>query len=80
MNVLFYGRLRERAGAQIDVHVEEGCSVRDLRSVIANAHPSIREDMLSTRVRACVEDMVVPEDYRVSSGQTVEFIPPVSGG
>jgi molybdopterin converting factor small subunit len=81
MDVFFYGRLGERVGRQVNVEVPEGgCAVTELRRLIASQHPQISDEIVQQRVRACVADDIVPESFRVSEGQTVEFFPPVSGG
>jgi molybdopterin converting factor small subunit len=81
MNILLYGRLSERVGRQIMIDVpDRGCAVAELRQLIADQHPPLRDEIFRQRVRACVDDEIVSEDARVVRDQTVEFLPPVSGG
>ena len=81
MDVRFYGRLGEQLGRQVEVELPDGgCSVAELRQMLAGDYPAVGNDILSPRVRACEGDSIVAEDHRVNSRQTVEFFPPVSGG
>lgn len=81
MDVRLYGRLADILGRELRVEVPgASCSVADLRSQIAEDHPQSREHILSSQVRACVGDTLVPDTYRVNTSEAVEFFPPVSGG
>jgi sulfur-carrier protein len=81
MDVLLYGSLSERIGPRVTVAVPQaGCSVAELRLLVAGQHPSVGEDILQTRFRAFVDDAAVGDGIRLDNGQTVEFLPPVSGG
>ena len=59
---------------------EQGESVAQLRRRLARLHPSAADDLLSPRVRACVGDAIVAEDFVPGAGDKVEFLPPLSGG
>lgn len=81
MDVFFYGRLADRVGRQVSVDIpSDGCSVAELRKLIAKGHPEAGRDILVSRVRACVDDVVAAEAQLIRPGQSVEFFPPVSGG
>ncbi|MFC7538083.1 MoaD/ThiS family protein [Sphingomonas sp. GCM10030256] len=81
MDVIFYGRLADRAGPRVNVHVpDNGCCVAALRALIADQHPDISAEISSPRVRACIDDMIVGEGQPVGGAHSVEFFPPVSGG
>ena len=79
MKVLFYGRLADVLGSELDVPVSQECSIAELRDRIADQHPAAAA-LQNTRVRACIDDTIVPESHRVAPGAHVEFFPPVSGG
>ena len=80
MKVLFYGRLADLLGSELDVSASLGCSVAELRERIADQHPAAAAALRNTRVRACIDDTIVSETHRVAPGGQVEFFPPVSGG
>lgn len=80
MKILFYGRLAEALGSEIDLPVDRPCSIAELRSRIAQCRPEAAEPLRSGRVRACIGDSIVNEDQLVTPGSRVEFLPPVSGG
>jgi molybdopterin converting factor small subunit len=80
VKVLFYGRLAEAIGPELEVDVLAGCSIAELRGKLIAEHPEIEEVLRSRRARACVRQAVVNDDYRLVGGDTLEFLPPVSGG
>ncbi|HEX6604042.1 MAG TPA: MoaD/ThiS family protein [Sphingomicrobium sp.] len=80
MKILFYGRLAEAIGPELDVEGGAGCSVAELRDMLAAEHPGVEPVLRSKRARACVGDTLVNDDYRLDGADTLEFLPPVSGG
>jgi molybdopterin synthase sulfur carrier subunit len=80
MKVLFYGRLAEAIGSELEIGAPPGCSVAEVRDRLIAQHPDIEEVLSNRRAKACVADRLVPDDYLVGAGETVEFLPPVSGG
>lgn len=79
MKIRFYGRLANLFGPDIDFPIEESCSVDELRRQLATVHPEAAS-LLGPPVRACVGDTMVAGDHGVRPGDSVEFLPPVSGG
>jgi molybdopterin converting factor small subunit len=77
---MFYGRLADALGPELDLDAPSGCSVGELRSRIAAEHPDAAEAVGNKRVRACIGDTIVLDDRVVAPGERVEFLPPVSGG
>ena len=80
MKVLFYGRLAEAIAPELEVDARPGCSVAELRTMLAAEHPEAGPVLRSTRVRTCIGHAFVPDDYRLATADTVEFLSPVSGG
>lgn len=80
MKILFYGRLADAVGAEMDIESPGGCSVAELRERLVARHPEIEHVLRSRRARACVGDSAVNDDYRLAADDTLEFLPPVSGG
>lgn len=80
MKILFYGRLGDALGREMQLDDDEARSVAELRALIVNKRPEAAELLASTRVRACIGDSIVAEDHRVLADDQVEFLPPVSGG
>jgi molybdopterin converting factor small subunit len=54
--------------------------VSSLRVRLAALHPHVAADLLSPRVRACVADTIVADDFSLAANECVEFLPPLSGG
>ena len=80
MKIRFYGRLGEKLGAEIDVDPPEGTdTILKLRGVLGELFPEARAD-LEQRSRACVADLIVGEGHVLTGNETVEFLPPLSGG
>lgn len=80
MKIGFFGRLRDAFGDEREVAAEAGETVAGLRIRLAGLHPQAARDLLSPRVRACVADTIVGEDFRLGGHERVEFLPPLSGG
>jgi molybdopterin converting factor small subunit len=81
MDVTFYGRLADVAGRRITVELPAGgCSIAELRLMVAREHPALADVIASPRTRPCIGAAIVGEDHHVDGRQAVEFIPPVSGG
>jgi len=80
VKILFYGRLADAIGRELEVKASDGCTVAELRQTLAASHPEAAETLASRRARACVGDFVVAEDYVLAAADQVEFLPPVSGG
>jgi len=80
MKVVFYGRLAEEIGAELEVSVLPGSSVADVREMIAAKHPNVAGVLLSRRALSVVGEWMVRDDYRLAANDTLEFLPPVSGG
>lgn len=80
MRVLFFGRLADAIGREVELDVPQSCSVADLRSTLAALFPQAADELARPSVRACIGDEIVPDRLIVEPGQTVEFLPTVSGG
>jgi sulfur-carrier protein len=80
LKIMFYGRLADAIGPELDFRAAAGCSVTELRDQLLAEHPEIGEALRSKRAKTFVGDTLVPDDYRLAPGDTVQFLPPVSGG
>lgn len=80
MKMLFYGRLSDLIGRELDLSAPAGCSVGQLRDRLAAEHPQAGQSLRSERAKTCVGGMLVHDDHVLEAADTVEFLPPVSGG
>lgn len=80
MKVLFYGRLADLLGPQVDVAAPGDCTVATVREMLIAQFPFAEQVLRSTRTRAFVGDTLVFDEYRLHGEEVVEFLPPVSGG
>jgi sulfur-carrier protein len=80
MKVLFYGRLAEAIGPELEVDASPGSSVADVRERLAAEHPNAAAVLRNKRALSFVGERLVRDDYRLAAGDTLEFLPPVSGG
>lgn len=79
--VLFFGRLGDRFGRELEVDLPEaGCTVAELRTLLCGQRPSAEDVLLQPCVKACVNEVIVPDSVLVRPGQEVAFMPPLSGG
>jgi molybdopterin converting factor small subunit len=80
VKVLFYGRLAETIGSELEVSAQVGCSVAELRDRLSMEHPAAEQALRSKRALAYVGDALVHDDYLLGAADMVEFFPAVSGG
>ena len=80
MKLLFYGRLAEAIGPELEVVASPGSSVGDVREKLAVEHPDAAGVLRNGRALSFVGEQLVRDDYRLAAGDTLEFLPPVSGG
>lgn len=80
MKVLFYGRLAEAIGPELEVDAPFGSSVEQLRERLVAEFPEAEQPLRSRRARACVGDSIVRDEYVLQEGDDLAFLPPVSGG
>lgn len=79
------GRLVDLAGREVTLAVPPaGLAVADLLAALAAAHPALAELLISGRVRACVNEAIVPASAAATTivrpDDLVALFPPVSGG
>lgn len=79
VQVVLFARLRELAGAhRIDLELERDADAADCFGRLAAERPALgplREGLL-----VAVNDSYASWDHRLSDGDEVVFLPPVSGG
>ncbi len=81
LQVELCGRLADLAGDVVDVEVPNvGINVSDLRTAIAEAYPVLSQIIFDSKIRACVDEILVNDAVVVRAGQLVAFFPPLSGG
>lgn len=80
MKIKFHGKLTSVLGRELDLVVEEPCTIARLRDCIAATYPAAAGLLEDRRVRACVGNELVADDQGVGATDAVEFLAPVSGG
>lgn len=79
VNVLLFAQARQIAGSdKLEVEIEKGSSVGDLRLAISGAYPAL-SDLLGRSSIALDQQYSVDSDL-VPENSEVAMIPPVSGG
>lgn len=77
MRILFFGRLAETIGREIEFDLPAGgCTVAELRNRLAESWPQL----VQPSVRACIDREMAPESAHVAPDREVAFVPPLSGG
>ncbi|TNE42603.1 MAG: MoaD/ThiS family protein [Sphingomonadales bacterium] len=81
LKVELCGRLADGCGPFVDVVIpQNGCSAAEVLSHTAEQHPVLAAPLASNRVKACVNETVVPPEASVAPDDLVALFPPVSGG
>ena len=79
VRVLFFGILREMVGKPMDqIDLPEGASVRDAIACYESQIPRLKESLSSLAL--AVNQQYAGPDTKLSAGDEVAFLPPVSGG
>ncbi|MCA8912138.1 MAG: molybdopterin converting factor subunit 1 [Planctomycetes bacterium] len=79
IKVLYFAHLAERAGTrEEDVDVPGEATAASVRKFVETLHPKLDGALGACRV--AVDEEFAADDTPVHDGQTVAFIPPVSGG
>jgi sulfur-carrier protein len=79
VTILYFAHLADRTGTREETReVPQKTTAAGLRDLLASAHGKLRDALKSCRV-AVDEEFVDPSTI-LCDGQTVAFIPPVSGG
>jgi len=79
VKLLFFASCRDIVGVrELELEVGEDITIGDLKDELIVSYPHLRsiKKVLSVAVNA----QYVPDSYKVSSGDEIAFIPPVSGG
>ena len=81
MKILFFGRLGEQLGRETQLELPgEVRTVAELRRELARLHPQAAAELLGPKLRACVDDAIVPDEADLANAREVAFFPPLSGG
>jgi len=79
LTILYFAHLAERTGTREETRdVPSGATAAALRELLAKAHPKLGDALKSCRV--AVQEEFVADSTLLAEGNTVAFIPPVSGG
>ncbi|WP_408587941.1 MoaD/ThiS family protein [Novosphingobium sp.] len=75
------GRFAELARDVIDFPVSpDGETIAYVMGRLVQAFPGLAEPLRGPRVKACLDEAIVPFDALACPGQVLAFFPPVSGG
>ncbi len=80
MRVLFFGRIADVTGPEVQLDGPPPADVAALRARLAERLPHAEQELRRPNLRACVGEVLVSDDHLLAGVDTVEFFPPVSGG
>ena len=81
LKIVFFGKLAETVGREVALdHGAAGTTIAQLRQALAARYPAAASDLLSQRVRACINDRIADDAEEVGPCDEVALLPPVSGG
>jgi len=80
LTITFFGRLADSVGREVSIDVDMPCSVATLRERLAKSLPQISDDLINPRIRVCVADTLVPDDFIIAKEGRIEILSPLSGG
>lgn len=75
------GRLADACGREVELDLpDSGLPVAALMTALGDAYPALGEALGRGRIRACVNEAIVPVATVVRASDQVALFPPVSGG
>ncbi|MDE1467528.1 MoaD/ThiS family protein [Aurantiacibacter sp. D1-12] len=81
INVELCGKLADSYGGSVTLYIAPcGLPVRELFEAVSSAYPLLEPILASGSVRACVNEVIVPDHAIIHQGDTAALFPPVSGG
>lgn len=81
INVELCGKLADSYGGSVTLDIAPtGLPVRELFAAVSSAYPLLAPLLADGRIRACVNEVIVPDDAIIHRGDTAALFPPVSGG
>lgn len=81
VTIEFCGRLADIAPDPIPLEVPPtGLPILEVVACLAAENPALGDALLGDKIRACVDEAIVPKSFRVMPGSILAFFPPVSGG
>lgn len=81
INIELCGRLAEPCGRVLSIGIPNGgLSVPEMVARLVQCYPDLLPALERRRIRACVNDTIVPDQARVQPSDQVALFPPVSGG
>ena len=78
IKVLYFAHLADRTGVREETIALNGNSISDLKNELASRHAKLQDALNACRV--AIDEEFASSESSLSDGQTVAFIPPVSGG
>lgn len=81
MIIGFFGKLGELIGRQIELDTPSDVrTVDELKQWLSTAYPAAASEFSAARLKAAIDDVMVPGSTEFADAHHVEFFPPVSGG
>jgi molybdopterin converting factor small subunit len=80
VKIVLYGRLADSLGRELQMDVGGSCTISAIKERIIRDHPVAAETLMKRSSRAVVGGSLVSDDLVVSREETIEFLPPLSGG
>jgi molybdopterin converting factor subunit 1 len=78
IHVLFFASFRDIAGAEMDLDLDEGATVAECASALAERFPEFARALPRGRVAVNLE--LADADHPLRDNDEVAFMPPMSGG
>lgn len=75
-----FGRFAELFGQRFEVEMATPCTIAALFELLATLKSEAAPALSDRRVRACIDQLIVPSDHLVQARDRVELLAPVSGG
>ena len=81
VTIKFFASLREKAGADsIDLDLADGIDRKGLLSALASQQLQDPSFLTDSTVVIAINQEICKDDFQVSPGDEIAFLPPITGG
>jgi molybdopterin synthase sulfur carrier subunit len=75
MRILLFGRLKEVVGLE-EVELDSASDLKEVKDLLFKTFPSLKKEVFTVAVNG----KIAQENRKISEGDEIALIPPVSGG
>lgn len=82
VKVLLFGRLGDlHSSSSIDIQLDDSIqTIADIRNQLSKEHPTLGKALAESQTLVALNQKIADADQKLSNGDELAFLPPVTGG